>query len=70
MTKIPGSERDPESDPDPNPDPLVRGADPDPYQYVTDLQHSFEFDSDADPDSSPPFIVSGKTFAPFIAASR
>ncbi len=31
--------QDPEPDPDPNPDPLARGADPDPYQNVTDPQH-------------------------------
>ncbi len=25
-----------------NPDPLIRGADPDPYQNVTDPQHRFK----------------------------
>ncbi len=31
------SQRDPELDPDP--DPVVRGADTDPHQIVTDPQH-------------------------------
>ncbi len=37
-------EPDTESDPDnPNPDPLVRGADPDPHQNVTDPQYRWDY---------------------------